>query len=154
MFPPTTSTAIFPNLSMKYTFEREPTIYAVVGMTAMNIPPIKTDLFNSLSDLTVMNLTINEGCANTPIPTPINVEDTNDHQKGVPNFGNDVQPVPPVAIASAGYRLPIFVRAVFAVSTPPSNQYTNTSKNTIATTIIVPCNASVYITPRIPPKST
>ena len=45
-------------------------------MIAMKIPPIKTDLFNSLSDLTVMNLTINEGCASTPIPTPIKVDET------------------------------------------------------------------------------
>ena len=123
-------------------------------MIAMNIPPIRTDLFSSLSDFTVMNLTISEGCASTPIPTPINVDETSDHQNGVPNVGNEVHPVPPVAVASAGYRLTIFVRAVFAVSTPPSIQYTNTRRNTIATTMMVPCNASVYITPRIPPKST
>ena len=122
MFPPTTSTAILPSLSKKYTFERDPTIYAVVGMIAMNIPPIKTDLFSSLSDLTVMNLTISEGCARTPIPTPINVDDTSDHQNGVPNSGKAVQPVPPVASASAGYRLTMFVNAVFAVLTPPSSQ--------------------------------
>ena len=71
-------------------------------MIAMKIPPIKTDLFNSLSDLTVMNLTINEGWARTPIPTPIRVEDTSDHQNGVPNSGNAVHPVPPVAVALAG----------------------------------------------------
>ena len=91
-------------------------------MIAMKIPPIKTDLFSSLSDLTVMNLTINEGCANTPIPTPISVDDTNDHQNGVPSFGNDVHPVPPVLRASAGYRLTISESAVFAVFTPPSSQ--------------------------------
>ena len=91
-------------------------------MIAMNIPPIKTDLFNSLSDLTVINLTISEGCANTPIPTPINVEDTSDHQNGVPNSGKDVHPVPPVAAASAGYRFTMPESAVFAVSIPPSNQ--------------------------------
>ena len=107
-------------------------------MIAMKIPPIKTDLFNSLSDLTVMNLTINEGCASTPIPTPIRVEDTKDHQNGVPNSGKAVHPVPPVARASAGYRLTILVKAVFAVSTPPSNQYTNTNRNTIAITMMVP----------------
>ena len=93
-------------------------------MIAMKIPPIRTDLFSSLSDFTVMNLTISEGCASTPIPTPINVDDTRDHQNGVPNSGNAVHPVPPVAMASAGYRLTIFVSAVFAVSIPPSSQYT------------------------------
>ena len=123
-------------------------------MIAMNIPPINTDLLSSLSDFTVMNLTISEGCASTPIPTPIRVDDTKDHQNGVPNVGKLVHPVPPVAMASAGYRLTIPESAEFAVSIPPSSQYTNTSKNTIATTIMVPCNASVYITPRIPPNST
>ena len=82
-------------------------------MIAINIPPIKTDLFNSLSDLTVMNLTIKDGWASTPIPTPIRVDDTNDHQNGVPSVGKLVHPVPPVAMASAGYKFTIFVRAVF-----------------------------------------
>ena len=154
MLPPTISTAIFPKLLKKYTFESDPTMYAVVGMIAMNIPPIKTDLFSSLSDFTVMNLTINEGCARTPIPTPISVDETSDHQNGVPIVGNDVHPVPPADIESAGYKCTIFVKAVFAVSTPPSNMYMNINKNAIANTIIVPCNASVYITPRIPPNNT
>ena len=62
-------------------------------MIAMKIPPIKTDLFNSLSDLTVMNLTINEeNCEAIAADTRIWVEGfdketTNKAQTSASNSG-------------------------------------------------------------------
>src|SRR5574344_2040106 len=80
ILPATIFTAIFPKLSKKNTLERDPTIYAVVGIKAMNTPPIKIERFNSLSDFTVMNLTASDGCASAPIPTPKIVVVTRFHQ--------------------------------------------------------------------------
>ncbi len=124
----------------------------------MNKPPIKTARFNSRFDLTVMNRTTSCGWDITPIPTPKIRLETNVHQKGLPNEGMAVHPVNPVAVASAvalaGTTFTRLVRAWLASTTPPSIQYIVARRIIIPKNIILPCKASVYITPRIPPNIT
>ena len=104
----------------------------------MNIPPIRTALFNSLLLFTVMNLTANCGCAIAPIPTPIIIDVTRFHQNTLPILGNVVHPVAPVAFALSGNSGAIFARNVCASVMPPSNQYILISKTSIPKNIITP----------------
>ena len=88
----------------------------------MNIPPIRTALFNSLLLLTVIKRTANCGCAIAPIPTPIMMDVTKFHQNTLPGCGNVVHPVAPVALAVSGNNGAIFDKAVCASVIPPSIQ--------------------------------
>ena len=88
----------------------------------MNIPPIRTPLFNSRLLFTVMNLTANCGCAIAPIPTPMMIVVTRFHQNTLPTSGKVVHPVAPVALALSGNNGAKFVNAVCASVIPPSIQ--------------------------------